>query len=200
MKMKVFILSLFISILGILGCAEQGQIPTNAVSVDNPTVDIFAARGFLGGSSYERYFLKNGELFRECGDLKEEPNPFPSTIAPGIFATHTSIYPKDGSKVSLNSEDLIKLQDAISATIRSLSNDTSLAKLDMPQSPFRLAQGGVFELKIANNSKSYQIKTSLDQLTADNNKQLLSSLKLFTILRSFGLPMCNSQVFFGVGR
>lgn len=194
------IILLVVCSLSYLSCSSSQPNRGQPIEIKQLVIDIFAAHGFFGGSSYERYYLKGSELYRECGDLKEDPNPSPMTIAPTVFATHPSIYPKDGSRVDLSSEDIDRLHSLLSPVLLAFVKDDSLSKFPAAQSPFRLAQGGVFELKIANNGKSYNLKTTLNQISAEDNTEIIDLRDLFAAIRAIGAPMCGNTVFFGIGR
>ena len=59
---------LFVSV-SLTGCFVEQPSKTPPKQLAKVDLDIFAARGFLGGSDYEHYTLKDGLLWRECGSL-----------------------------------------------------------------------------------------------------------------------------------
>src|SRR5690348_3195856 len=73
MKRSLVLLSLILA-----GCGAGSGNVTPAATDDRPAaaqtsgelkVDLFSARGFLGGSEYERYYLSGKVLWRECGSI-----------------------------------------------------------------------------------------------------------------------------------
>ncbi len=171
-------------------------------------VDIFAARGFLDGSDYERYVLKGGALWRECGGVlqkdaratRSQAGATGKTKNAAVFREDPNLSAVENRVESLNQEQL----DGLTAYARDILDISEKQRLSLPLpgSVFSLTQPGVFELGVSMGQKSTRVVTSVDAV-ADREARIVAAERahrLFRALRSIGPVICKSRTFFGVGR
>ncbi|MCC6931668.1 MAG: hypothetical protein IT292_00230 [Deltaproteobacteria bacterium] len=189
-------------ILILFSCSLNGddiqQPIVNTVSAGAISVDIFAAHGFLGGSSYERYYLENNKLWRECGSLDDEQTETKPSAFPDVFLMHPTIVPKDASFETL-SNDLLGRISAALVPLQSYPAKNP-KKTDKAGSLFSLSGGGVFELSYSQNSKKFKISTSLSAISNAETVDNRNVNELFSLIRGIGPDICGSKIFFGVGK
>ncbi len=177
------------------------------------SIDLFAARGFLGGSDFERYHLRDGLLWRECGSVAKPS--FQSLAASSSRAklensnvensdsvSHSPNQPELTTKekkidhLSDSNIDLIfNRSEKIIEKISSVKND-----IQPPGSVFSIGSPGVFELSISAGSKKGRVVTSVDAVSEQNNALLAEVRELFTMLRGVGPTICSFTTFFGIER
>ena len=180
---------------------EQELNDSTQFNSSSLTIDIFAAHGFLGGSSYERYYLENNKLWRECGELTEneddskdaKPSAFPE-----VFAAHKSILPKDACFDTLTTKQLAAVARAVQSVKTTSSNTTAVR--EHPGSLFSLSSGGAFESKITLSGSPQSVSTTLTAVSNAESGRDQALNELYSLLRGVGREMCGSKIFFGIGR
>ena len=162
------------------------------------SIEIFAGRGFLGGSSYERYYLANKVLWRECGSVTRDDNAKSSDLLPA-FEYHPNLKLTNTGKEVLSENELQKIAATALDLFNSMSDKDRL-DLPEPESLFSLANAGVFEIRISYDGKDKSFITSLDRINTGLLGNQKTARKLFTQVRGVGPVMCGSRTFFGIER
>ena len=163
-------------------------------SFDNFEFDLFMARGHAVGSDYERYVLKDDNLFFECGIL---PNP---TLNAGqkkseILEINPAVIPtKTLHRVrTLTSSELSSLH----AKIFSLheSNYSFPAK----ESPYSMSKSGLLEFSASSSLFNSKFQTNLS--SARKASPFKKAVVAFETIRGLvSNNPCNNTIFFGVER
>jgi hypothetical protein len=187
--MKFKFLPPTLSLLVLSGCYLEPAAVSPKKELMKIELDIFAARGFLGGSDYEHYTLKDGLLWRECGSIPLKKN-----------ATETGTVPKtlqvrQKRLESLKGEDQAPIIEAL-MNLKNESSKEVLKQFPPPQSVKSMSDGGMFELKSGN----LQFITTVDAVGDAKPKPLDKVQKLFETVRGVGPVICEAQTFFGMGR
>lgn len=184
----IFILVIVLFFIGCSSKAPQKPIPKELTKIH---LDLFAARGFLGGSDYEHYTMNDGILWRECGALtpkkgEENVRNYPLKV-------------QQKRLESLTPEAQYPLIEAIRA-LKQKASSQDISRLEKPQSVRSIKDGGLFDLQISEGSSSLSIITNVDAVS-DPKSPVAESLKsLFEKVRGVGPVMCNWQTFFGIVR
>ncbi|MCB0323058.1 MAG: hypothetical protein KDD69_05770 [Bdellovibrionales bacterium] len=180
------------------GSAKHASLPLE--------VDVFSARGFLGGSEYERYVLNDDVMWRECGSIAKR-SPDGSGGAADI--------PEDleGNDVLPADPNLAIEQrrvEPVNEAQQSLLKELALAVLETaehtdrreppPGSFFSLSDPGLFELNIRLGERSSRILTSVDAVADRQSPSLAKAHDLFATLRGIGPTICDAPTFFGITR
>lgn len=183
------------------GCASsmiESGTPVVTSTGEPVTLDIFSARGFLGGSDYERYYLEDGVLWRECGNItRGEPkgDKRPALDGDSVFKSKPNL-----NLLERRVERLSKSQAAKLNIIAEQLLADEEGKIPAPGSAFSLSEPGIFELSISAGSKKKRIVTSVDAVADKSSSYLSAANSLFANLRSAGPVMCSAKTFFGIGR
>ena len=162
------------------------------------SIDIFAGRGFLGGSSYERYYLEHKVLWRECGSVTREDNAKSPDLLPA-FEYHPNLKLTNTGKEILTGAELQRIASTAIELFNSMS-DKDKQDLPEPESLFSLANAGVFEVRISYDGREKSFTTSLDGINNGLLGNQKTARKLFTQIRGIGPVMCGSRTFFGIER
>ena len=192
----VILLSLLTS-CSFFGEKEQAISP-HQFNTSSMTIDIYAGHGFLGGSSYERYYLENNKLWRECGALSEDETEAKPSAFAEVFAAHPSIQPKDASFETLTPKQLTDIARAMQA-LKTVANSNVITP-QQAGSLFSLSSGGAFEMKFSLNGGASTISSSLSAISNAESPRDKAANELFMVVRGVGREMCSSKIFFGVGR
>jgi hypothetical protein len=164
-------------------------------------IDVFSGRGFLGGSDYERYYLADDLVWRECGNVTTTPM---GNIPPKPLAGDT-VFPADPSlsilerrvdKITSEQQLKLKVKAAELFKIKVLSD----VKEPLPGSVFSLSEPGTLEINIVFGSSKFNLLTSVDAVADKETPVLEKANKLFSALRGIGPVICKSETFFGIPR
>jgi hypothetical protein len=164
-------------------------------------IDIFSGRGFLGGSDYERYYLSDDLLWRECGNVTTAPK---GNMPPKPLEGDT-VFPADPSlsilerrvdKISSEQQLKLKVKAAELFKIKVLSD----VKEPLPGSVFSLSEPGTLEINIVFGSSKLNLLTSVDAVADKETPVLEKTNKLFSALRGIGPVICKAETFFGIAR
>lgn len=210
MRAQFFWVGVFVFLTGIIGCAEkQGPVSPEEVVIQKEalpkpyifSVDVFMARGFLNGSNYERYFLADDVLWRECGEVLEEGSASsrPKQLEGDEFLTNDpklNIVERRVESVSKKQSNI--LQEAARSINAPLQSER--ATLPAPGELFSLTAPGLLEVRILQNGKSTRFITSVDATSTPETPAQRATNELVTMLRSIGPVICNSKTFYGIGR
>lgn len=187
------------------GCSSisSGHAPdvTNA-SGQAVTLDLFSARGFLGGSDYERYYLSDGLLWRECGSVSRGKK--------GVAREARKKLPgdsvlKDDPQLSLQERRVERLSAdqaaALSKEVQELLSEAEQGpSYPPPGSVFSLSDPGIFELLVRMGSSQQRVLTSVDAVADRSLPALASAHAVFEQLRGIGPEMCGARTFYGIAR
>ena len=196
-KVGFLLMSSLMSFLAILTACSSTTTSTY-VEGDQISIDIFAGRGFLGGSSYERYYLDGNTLWRECGNVTREDNVKSSEIL-SAFTYHPNLKLVNTGQEILTDSEFKKIASVASELFSSIS-DKGKAGLPGPESLFSMANAGVFEIRISYNGEERSFVTSLDGINSGLFGTQVTARRLFTQIRGVGPVMCASRTFFGIER
>jgi hypothetical protein len=174
-------------------------------SLQGLDLDAFAGRGFLGGSDYERYRLRDGQLWRECGLIIAKGRG--GKLQQRRALQGDEVFPHDPNlTVAERRVDLLTAEQAEALT-DALDNwfpevAPSRGKTPLPGSVLSLSEPGVFELGVRRNGDKARLVTSVDAVSdrTDNLKVLSRTNSLMEILRGIGPEICRNKSFFGIGR
>jgi hypothetical protein len=169
----------------------------------NPTlsIDVFSARGFLGGSEYEQYKMSEGLLWRECGAVRSKPGAASQGSQPGdqIFSPDPSLNPAERRVEDVQKSEQVTLEDSVNALLAEV-NAAPGRKNPLPGGIFSLAEPGLFEMAVEVNGKKTRIVSSVDAVSEEENDTLVKAKELFSKLRAIGPVICNARTFFGIHR
>jgi hypothetical protein len=194
MRNGLILLTVFFLLALFSGCSLQTSRPVDLPkTLTKMDLDLFAARGFLGGSDYEHYVLKDGLLWRECG-----------SVTPKAELDNLS----DARKRSLLQVRQKRLESLTPETqypivlaARALHEELKAGeKLPGPESVRSIRDGGVLELRIKGETGEVNILTNVNAVSEPKTKTLEQLKKLFSATRGVGPLICDAQTFFGVGR
>ncbi|MDR2337572.1 MAG: hypothetical protein LBE20_02855 [Deltaproteobacteria bacterium] len=194
--LRFFVLSVVI-VTGLSACSTFDS-KSNFAAGQQIAIDVFAGRGFLSGTSYERYYLDNNVLWRECGNVTREDNKKSPDMLPA-FAYHPNLKLTNTGKEILTDKEF----DKIANVAVELFNDISTRDkedLPEPESLFSLSNAGVFEIRITYNGNDKSLVTSLDGINEGKLIRQKTARNLFTLIRGVGPVICSSQTFFGIER
>lgn len=184
------------------GCSLLAPSEPGGTSIVPVSLDIFAARGFLGGSDYERYVMKNGVLWRECGSVLPKSKPGDDSKSGAAKGAGDVALPRDPSlSIQQRRVEVLKPEDQglVLGALRTLL-ETPKGELPGPESVFSLADGGIFEVKVEMDGKSLRAVTNVDAVSDSKTDFSAFLAKVFTAVRTIGPTICRSETFFGVGK
>ncbi len=200
------LIALTLAVVSGAGCSASGSRggPTVVSPRGEPvTLDIFSARGFLGGSEYERYYLSDGLLWRECGSIakgKKDPSahPRPAKLAgDSVLKVDPQLSLQERRVERLTSQQVATLSRQV-ADLLDKSPETSA--FPAPGSVFSLSDPGVFELLVHLGSSQQRVITSVDAVADRSNAALDAAHDLFATIRGVGPEICNARTFYGIER
>lgn len=202
--------------------SESGSVPAGPLRLD-----IFSARGFLGGSDYERYVVDGDVLWRECGQVTsaKKGRTVPPLEGDAVLSKDPQLTPGERRVEALTETEVAAIKRAVVRTFDAASterdagqdsgrSDTdpaaaspqkggqiSLAdRLPPPGSIFSLVSPGVFELSASLGGQSGRFVTAVDAVAERETAALGEMNSLFATVRGIGPVICGSKTFFGVGR
>ncbi len=204
----------FISALLVLGaCAPAShssdpELSSESAPLADPSgelkVDLFSARGFLGGSEYERYYLSGKVLWRECGSIS------PSAKRAGAKSGTSTLEGDDvlskDPQLSIQERRVERLSADQAAAVRrgALEVLTTAAKgteqREPPGSVFSLGSPGLFEMLVSVGEKKERVISSVDAVADKKSKTLEKAHELFAVLRGVGPEICGARTFYGIDR
>jgi len=191
MKSGAITLLLTLSALTLSSCSLSPKpIAKSDGEIKSFSLDLFAARGFLGGSDYEHYTIKDGLMWRECG----------SVVGKKIVEAEnrsSSLNIRQKRLESLTADEQAPIILALKSVVEEYQADNKLPK---PESVRSIRDGGLFELTASGAGGNLEMATSVDALSEPKKKVLDRTKELFKTIRSVGPLICDSQTFFGVGR
>ncbi len=165
------------------------------------SIDVFTARGFLGGSEYERYYLGDSILWRECGNIsskRSSETPADSLEGDQFLKEDQNLKIRERrvEQMPERAEQNLKLM-ALKLIDREERDDSQTP----PPGPFySLADPGMIEIKIGLGSKHRILITSVDAVADKANAPLADMHTLFSVIRGVGPTICDSKTFFGISR
>lgn len=162
-------------------------------------IDLFSARGFLGGSEYERYYLTGNILWRECGSISA------AGATKKVKLEGDQVLSRD-PQLSIQERRVEKLsRDAVRAVrvhAAKVLEARKAKKIDEPPpgSVFSLKDPGLFEMLVQVGGAQDRIISSVDAVADKRTDTLDKANELFAILRGVGPEICGSKTFYGIGR
>lgn len=178
------------------GCSKLAQLTgEQLVEIDSKplVIDVFTARGFLGGSDYEHYKIEDGMLWRECGNVAGSGQPKGSTAGdPNLVRLQSDLEqltPTQLRELKLQAEQFLVSQEA-----------SKRRKLPRPGSVFSLAGPGLVEMSVAYGDRRQHAVTSVDAIAEGDTTALTAANRLFATVRGIGPVICNTRTFFGIKR
>ena len=188
------------------GCAELGMRGSfGGPASKSLTIDLCAARGFLGGSDYERYVLTEDVLWRECGQIQSSKQAAAKRAKDQPALDGDTILKKDPNlqiqerRVEVLSSTQRGKVDMLSAELLQILSE-SKGKQPPPGSVFSLSEPGLFELSVRRDEKKERLVTSVDAVSEGAGKSLAEAKSLYEAVRGIGPEICGSKSFFGVYR
>jgi len=176
-----------------------------AIAEEPLEIDLFSARGFLGGSDYERYHLKGEFLWRECGNVAGadvRARKRRSLAGDEVLDRDPNLVIGERRVETLSGNQAVAIKKAAKQFVQFYQNERK--RHPLPGSVFSLSAPGMFELSIVEGSGTRRLVTSIDAVAEDDRdlqtETLQAAFDLFELLRGVGPVICNSRTFFGVGR
>jgi hypothetical protein len=151
-------------------------------SSEELSIDLFAARGSLFGSSFERYIVKDSILWKECGAVSRN-----KSNAPKLTIEQRRV------------EEITPLQRGALQRLKHRLQETTLAhpqKNPLPGGLFAVSSPGILELR----SEATHVLSSVDATSDGQTPQLKVVRKIFEALRGVGSTICDSPTFYGIGK
>ncbi len=214
----IFSLLMLMSISGgasFTGCArlQQPQLSeADKALLERPLVlDVFSARGFLGGSDYERYALNDDVLWRECGSVGNPNKRRQAKAIEGddVLLNDPNLIVRERRVELLDTQSLLALkksaQELLENSQKQPESDNDKywkekSTIPRPGSVFSLRGPGLFEISVQFGEKKNHIVTSIDAVAEAQESTLGRTNELFAAIRGVGPLLCNSRTFFGVHR
>lgn len=193
-----------VAIAAFAACSGSSRLsaPGEAIFTKrNLEVDVFLARGFLGGSEYERYYAKDGFLWRECGQLDEAPSPRSRRVS----LEGDEVFPPDPGLI-VKERRVERLSNKQASFVASYAFDfveaeqSSQKQLPLPGSVYSLSQPGLLEIAVGLDGQEHRVVTSVDAVVEGETNALKGSLKLAEAMRGIGPVMCDAKTFYGIAR
>ena len=150
-------------------------------------IDIFSARGFLGGSEYERYYLTGNILWRECGTISnahKQTALHTELEGDQVFRPDPQLTIQERRVERLSKEERKKILQTAASVLKA-SAERSIPE-PPPGSVFSLADPGMFELLLAVDKEKKRIITSVDAVADRHSPTLDKAHELFATLRGIG--------------
>ena len=203
MPLRPFILLLATTTLlaGCSGLFEPGPASEEESFSGKLELDVFAARGFLNGSDYERYVLKDDVLWRECGSLVSAKNKQAQTSGiqgDNVFTSDPNLTITQRRVETLTNQDRAKAARQTDLLLQALA--TAPAPLPPPGGVFGLSQSGVIEASVTLNNRSQRVLTSVDAVSEPESAAATALNSFLATVRSFGPTICRDPTFFGIGK
>ena len=205
---SLLILSLPILAVLTLGCSVHETAPPSSSSSSLPAasgplqIDVFSARGFLGGSEYERYYLTGSLLWRECGSVSPAPTTA-SKKAPlegdQVLSSDPQLHIQERRVEKLTRAQAQSLRNQALSVLSSVDPNTKHSE-PPPGSVFSLADPGLFEMLVAVGDKKERIISSVDAVADKKSATLKQAHELFAKLRGIGPEICGASTFYGIER
>jgi len=165
-------------------------------------IDIFVARTFLGGPDFERYHLRGGTLWSECGsiDLRSKKTGMNAKELPSreVFPYDPNLVIKEKRQGDITQAESMTLKKEAEVLIQVL--DEASERLPSPGTIASLSDSGIFELSFEIAGKKKKLITSVDDVADGNSPGLKQVKKLFTAVRPAGVKICREKTFFGMGQ
>ena len=204
MRLIIKIVCVAVIVATNLACSSgsRSSAPGEAIFArKNLEIDVFLARGFLGGSEYERYFAKDGFLWRECGRLTETPSPRTKRAS---LEGDDVLLPDPGLEVKERRVERLSRSQAKFLAGYALdfvdSARESQKELPLPGSVYSLSQPGLLELVVSLEGADHRVVTSVDAVAEGESLELEGSRKLSEAIRGVGPVMCDAKTFYGIAR
>ena len=170
-------------------------------------VDLFSARGFLGGSEYERYYLSGKVLWRECGSIS--PSAKQAGAKSGIQKSSLEgdeVLSKDPQltiqerRVERLSADQVQAVRRGAFEVLTAAGKSAERHEPPPGSVFSLGSPGLFEMLVTIGEKKERVISSVDAVADKKSSTLEKAHELFSMLRGVGPEMCGARTFYGIER
>ncbi len=195
-----------------VGCAGLQKPPAispeDRVMLTEPLeMDVFSARGFLGGSDYERYHFKDDALWRECGNIVTEKehrrtnddSSLNKLEGDEVFKENRDLLLETRRVEKISTNANVLLRKKIQEFFYAFSSQTKSAP--PPGSVASLAGPGLFEISVSFGEKQKHFITSIDAVSEPGSSPTLkAAYNLFSVLRGIGPVICNQTTFFGIPR
>lgn len=185
------------------GCGSTSPAPESGTILDTRplVIDIFSARGFLGGSAYERYYFTQGLLWRECGDLAlESGNPKSVLRLEGdeVLAPDSALHIRQRRVEPLSREQESAIKKKTSSFLSSLTKNEVAPPL--PGSYLSMKDPGLFEMNVELGTQKQRLVTSVDAVADKQTPALRKMNELVAAVRGVGPTICESSTFFGISK
>lgn len=175
---------------------------TETKQVSAPTqqmeVDVFLARGFLGGSDFERYHLQGDLLWRECGAVDSAGKHKVAKSDDEGLARDPNLNIEERRVDTLTAEQRNTLQAAASRFVSQVQS--SKVALPKPGSVFGLTSPGLAELKLEIGQQKTHVLTEVDALSNHTDGSAAAGYNFVATLRGIGPVICRAKSFFGIKR
>lgn len=194
----VFVLSITGCSFGISSSPADSDLPGKNEALK---LDIFAARGFLGGSEYERYHLEDKVLWKECGSVSpagKAPKEQKNLEGDEVLSKDPQLSIQERRVEKLDSDQLASIREKAWELLTEREKSATHNE-PPPGSVFSLSAPGVFEMFVNFASKKERIISSVDAV-ADMAPSLDKAHELFSLLRGVGPEICGVRTFYGIER
>lgn len=188
------------------GCSQFGARGSfGGPASKSLTIDLFAARGFLGGSDYERYVLTEDVLWRECGQIQSSKQAAakrskdqPDMDGDKVFKRDPNLQIQERRVEVLSTSQRARLDELAAAFLQAAASAGS--KQPAPGSVFSLSEPGLFELAVRRDDSKTRVVTSVDAVSDGSAESMAEAKDLYSAIRGIGPVICSSKSFFGVYR
>ncbi len=161
---------------------------------------VYLARGFIGGSEYERYYLQGDVLWRECGEVSKTPlkvraplrgdSVFPPDVNHKIVERHVE---------ALNWIQLRSVKSHVDKLLESTRKQGDFSRIGPPPGPiFKMSDPGTVEVSASFGFDTAKVLTSVDAVSDKNEPNLAQLQKMISTIRGIGPVMCDSRTFYGI--
>lgn len=202
---NIFDIALLALLLTVSACSTTGHKRELTADeqrlVKTPlTFDLFSARGFLGGSDYERYALSDGVLWRECGNVEKKGAALarPAVEGDTVLSNNPGLILQERRLELLSDEQALALRKMAEALIERRAATQNA--LPAPGSVHSLSGPGLFELKLNFGGNKQHIVTSVDVIAEESTGVFRAANEFFATIRGVGPVMCNAPTFYGISR
>ena len=182
---------------------DSGDREPEGVAVNGPMkIDLFSARGFLGGSEYERYYLTGSLLWRECGSIEAQPKASakkPELEGDKVLTSDPQLHIQERRVEKLTAKQADSIRAEAISVLAKIQAGAKHAE-PPPGSVFSLGDPGLFELMVSVGDQKERLISSVDAVADRSSPTLETAYSLFSKLRGIGPEICGSDTFYGIER
>lgn len=184
---------LIIVLLSFTGVASSSFAAEN----NNVVIELFLVRGFLGGTDYERFYLKDDAMWYECGEISDLPKlEFQPITADKYLPQNARMEVSQRLVAKLNDQRLSE----VASQVKQIQSIDFEGKLLPPGSILGLSGAGLVELRIKSADTVKTVTASIDELSEGSGIELEQLRSFIQYVRGSGEVLCGHETFYAIKR